>query len=194
MWSAGGKKKDDSDDSSSEEEDSSEEDSDDEAGPSNTAAEELSREDRKKEKKARKDAAIARAKAAAIQVGDLPPSESESEGDDMPANPNHSKAARKQLQAPTEEEVDEAAAGVSKMTVKPTKPKQPQSRRERESMEAAQAKERYMKLHLAGKTEQAQNDMERLKAIREKREAERARKEVCVGPKSDFKFNLSPAN
>lgn len=178
MWSAGGKKKDDSDDSSSEEEDS-EEESDDEAGPSNTTAEDVSREDRKKEKKARKEAAIARAKAAAIQVGDLPPSDSEEEeDDDMPANPNHSKAARKQLQAPTEEEVDEAAAGVAKMTVK-----QPQSRRERDSMEAAQAKERYMKLHLAGKTEQAQSDMERLKAIREKREAERARKEVCTAPK-----------
>lgn len=184
MWSAGAKKKEDSDDESSSEEDSDEE-SDDEAGPSNTTAEDVSREDRKKEKKARKEAAIARAKAAAIQVGDLPPSDSEEEDDDMPANPNHSKAARKQLQAPTEDEVEEAAAGVAKMTVK-----QPQSRRERESMEAAQAKERYMKLHLAGKTDQAQADMERLKAIREKREAERARKEVCTVPKSQI---ISPS-
>ncbi|KUI58230.1 hypothetical protein VP1G_05539 [Cytospora mali] len=175
MWGAGKEKEDSSDEDESSEEES-EEESDDEAGPSNSAAQEdLSREERKKEKKARKEAAIARAKAAAIQVGDLPPSDSEEEEvDDMPANPNHSKAARKQLQAPTEDEVEEATKSVSKMSVS----KQPQSRRERESMEAAQAKERYMKLHLAGKTEQAQADMERLRAIREKREAERARKEA----------------
>lgn len=179
MWSAGGKKKDDSDDSddsSSEEEDSDE--SDDEAGPSNTTAEDVSREDRKKEKKARKDAAIARAKAAAIQVGDLPPSESEEEDDDMPANPNHSKAARKQLLAPTEEEeVDKAAAGVAKMTVK-----QPQSRREREALQKAQNKAKYDKLHAEGKTDQAQADLGRLKLIREARELDRARKEVCDAP------------
>lgn len=176
MWSADAKNKDDdsSEDDSSEEEESEEESGDD-AGASSAAAQDVSREDRKKEKKARKEAAIARAKAAAVQVGDLPPSDSEEEedDDDMPANPNHSKAARKQTRPPVKSDVDEAAEGVAKMSVK-----QPQSRRERESLEAAQAKERYMKLHLAGKTEQAQADMERLKAIREKREAERARKEV----------------
>lgn len=187
MWSNNAQKKD--DDSSDEDSSESESDSDsDDAGPSNSAAQDVSREDRKKEKKARKDAAIARAKAASVQVGDLPPSDSESseEDNDMPANPNHSKAARKQTQAPVvKDDVDEAAEGVSKMTVN----KQPQSRRERESMEAAQAKERYMKLHLAGKTEQAQADMERLKAIREKREAEKARKDVSVCPR---KSRLEP--
>lgn len=176
MWGGPQKNEDDSSDDDSSEEDSDEE-SDDGAGPSNSAAQELSREERKKEKKAKKDAAIARAKAAAIQVGDLPPSDSESEEeeeDNMPANPNHSKAARKQLKPQTEDEVEEAAKGVSKLSVK-----QPQSRREREASEAAAAKERYMKLHLAGKTDQAQADMERLRAIREKREAEKARKDVC---------------
>ncbi|KAK0611602.1 casein kinase substrate phosphoprotein PP28-domain-containing protein [Immersiella caudata] len=177
MWSADArKKKDDSDedseDDSSEEEE--EEDSDEDAGPSAAAAE-LSREDRKKEKKARKEAALARARAQAVQVGDLPPSDSEEESDDgMPANPNHSKAARNQTKvAPPTKEVDEAAEGVKAMKVSGTP-----NRRERESMEAAAAKERYLKMHEAGKTDEAKADLARLKLIREKREAEAARKQV----------------
>lgn len=171
MWSTDAKKKDESD-SEEESDEESEEESDDGAGPSNAAAQELSREDRKKEKKARKDAAIARAKAAAVQVGDLPPSDgdSEEEDDDMPANPNHSKAARKQLEPV---KVDEATEAVSGLSIK-----QPQSRREREALEAAQAQARYRKLHEEGKTDQAKADLERLAAIREKREADKARKEV----------------
>lgn len=178
MWAEDAPKEDDSDEETSSEEDSDEE-SDDDAGPSNStaAAQELSREERKKEKKARKEAAIARAKAGNIQVGDLPPSDSEEEEEeDMPANPNHSKAARKQLIAPTPD-VDEATAGVSKLAVKN---QQPQSRRERESLEAAQAKERYMRLHEAGKTDEAKADLERLRKIREDREAAAARRKVRI--------------
>ncbi|KAK8014851.1 casein kinase substrate phosphoprotein pp28 protein [Apiospora arundinis] len=52
------------------------------------------------------------------------------------------------------------------------------SRRERESMEAAAAKERYRKLHEAGKTDEAKADMARLALIREKRAAEAARKQA----------------
>jgi hypothetical protein len=181
MWSADARKKkdeDDSDASSEEEEDSDEEeeDSDEEAaaGPSGTVA--LSREDRKKEKKAKKEAAAARAKAAAVQVGDLPPSDSDEDSDDaMPANPNHSRAARNQTKIASKSAVDEAAEGVKDLKVS----SMPQSRRERESMEAAQAKERYMKLHEAGKTDEAKADLARLRLIREKREAEAARKQVC---------------
>ncbi|KAL1861816.1 hypothetical protein Daus18300_008632 [Diaporthe australafricana] len=172
MWSTDAKKKDESD-SDEESDEESEEESDDDAGPSNAAAQELSREDRKKEKKARKDAAIARAKAGAVQVGDLPPSDGESDDDDdddMPVNPNHSKAARKQLEPVS---VDEAAEAVSGLSIK-----QPQSRREREALEAAQAQARYRKLHEEGKTDQAKADLERLAAIREKREADKARKEA----------------
>jgi len=178
MWSADAKKKKDGEDGSSEEESSeeeSEEESDDDAaGPSGAAAE-LSREDRKKEKKARKDAALARARAQAVQVGDLPPSDSEESSDEDPmlANPNHSKASRNQAKAPVVP-VDDAAEGVKKLAVSGTP-----SRRERESMEAAQAKERYRKMHEAGKTDEAKADIARLKLIREKREAESARKQVC---------------
>jgi hypothetical protein len=178
MWSADArKKKDDSDDDSEEgssEEEEEEEDSDEDAGPSAAAAE-LSREDRKKEKKARKEAALARARAQAVEVGDLPPSDSEEESDDaMPANPNHSKAARSQTKVviPTKD-VDETAEGVKAMKVSGTP-----NRRERESMEAAAAKERYRKMHEAGKTDEAKADLARLKLIREKREAEAARKQV----------------
>ncbi|KAK5662591.1 hypothetical protein OQA88_8505 [Cercophora sp. LCS_1] len=174
MWSADAKKKDDDDseEESEEEESSEEEDSDEEAGPSGAAAA-ASREDRKKEKKARKEAAAARAKQQAVQVGDLPPSDSEEDSDDdMPANPNHSKAARSQTKAPTKA-VEEVAEGVKALKVSGTP-----SRRERESMEAAQAKERYRKLHEAGKTDEAKADLARLKLIREKREAEAARKQA----------------
>ena len=90
----------------------------------------------------------------------------------MPANPNHSKAARNQTKTVISTDVDEATEGVKALDV------QPQSRRERESLEAAQAKERYRKLHEAGKTDEAKADLARLRVIREKREAEAARKQV----------------
>lgn len=183
MWAVDAQQKrpeDDSEGSSEEEEESSEEESDDDgAGPSSAqsqAAAELSREERRREKKARKEAAIARAKKP-VEVGDLPPSASEEEDEEdgnMPANPNHSRKARNQTKVSS---VDEAAEAVQKLTVAP-------SRREREAMEAAAAKERYRKLHEAGKTDQAKEDLARLKLIREKREAEAARKQVCFGSPS----------
>ncbi|KUL83243.1 hypothetical protein ZTR_10489 [Talaromyces verruculosus] len=52
------------------------------------------------------------------------------------------------------------------------------SRREREALEAQQARERYMKLHMEGKTDEARADMERLRLVRERREAEKARREA----------------
>ncbi|XP_076154444.1 pdgfa associated protein 1a [Alosa pseudoharengus] len=44
------------------------------------------------------------------------------------------------------------------------------SRREREEIEKQQAKERYMKLHLEGKTDQARADLARLAIIKKQRE------------------------
>ncbi|KAK1774913.1 casein kinase substrate phosphoprotein PP28-domain-containing protein [Copromyces sp. CBS 386.78] len=182
MWSSGAKKN----DSESEEESEEEESSEDEAGPSGSKGPkvELTREELKAQKKARKEAAIARAKAAAVQVGDLPPSDSEEESEDddapMPANPNHSKAARKQTQKPVApkaaaESDDEATAGVKKLSIADSAPG---NRKEREAAAAAAAKERYQKLHEAGKTDQAKADLARLKLIREKREQEAARKQA----------------
>lgn len=188
MWDPNASKQDASDDDDDDDdEDSSEDESDDEPGPSSAApAQELSREDRRAAKKAKKDAAIAKAKRENVQVGDLPPSESEeeSEDDNMPANPNHSKAARKQADAPPkqpdDDEVAEATASVAKLAV--DKGKGGMTRKERESAEAAAAKERYMKAHLAGKTDEAKADMARLAKIREDRARQKALRDVCSLP------------
>ncbi|XP_015215970.2 pdgfa associated protein 1b isoform X1 [Lepisosteus oculatus] len=51
------------------------------------------------------------------------------------------------------------------------------SRREREEIEKQKAKERYMKMHLAGKTEQAKADLARLAIIRKQREDAARKKE-----------------
>ncbi|KAM0322438.1 hypothetical protein ACHAQA_009505 [Verticillium albo-atrum] len=162
MWAADAKEKGSADESSEEEEseeDSEASDADEDKGP-------VSREERKKQAKARKDAAIAKKKAQAVEVGDMPPTDSEEESDDdMPANPNHSKAARNQTKPVDVEEVTE---GVKNLTAA--------NRKERESAEALVAKEKYRRLHEAGKTDEAKADMARLRLIREQREAEGARR------------------
>lgn len=164
--------------STSEEEESSEEESSSEEEDVNKPA--LSREERRAAAKAKKEAAIAKKKGVP-QPGDMPSSsEEESEDEDMPANPNHSKAARNQAKA-APVSVDEAAEGVKELSVGGKgkgKPVGELSRREREAVQAQQAKERYQKLHEAGKTDEAKADLARLKLIREKREAEAARKQV----------------
>ncbi|KAF4907022.1 28 kDa heat- and acid-stable phosphoprotein [Colletotrichum viniferum] len=167
MWSADTKK----DDSGSYEDDSEEESEEESDSDDAKPQAEQSRADRKAAAKARKEAAIAKKKGQAVEVGDLPPSDSEEESDDdMPANPNHSKAARNQTKAPPKE-VEEATEGVKKLAVA-------NNRKERESMEAALAKERYRKLHEAGKTDEAKADMARLRLIREQRAADAARREA----------------
>ncbi|CAK7240879.1 MAG: hypothetical protein STHCBS139747_002332 [Sporothrix thermara] len=179
MWGENDQKKDSDDDSSEEDssEESEEEDDSDGNGKGVAAVAAASREDRKKEKKARKEAAIARAKGQAVQVGDLPSSDDESEDEALPANPNHSRAARSQTKAPAAKvDVDSAANAVKEMSISSSAA--PQSRRERESMEAQLAKERYRKLHEQGKTDEAKADLARLKIIREKRAAEAARKQA----------------
>ncbi|XP_028311004.1 pdgfa associated protein 1b isoform X2 [Gouania willdenowi] len=51
------------------------------------------------------------------------------------------------------------------------------SRREREELEKQKAKERYMKMHLAGKTDQAKSDLARLAIIKKQREEAARKKE-----------------
>lgn len=141
----------------------------------------MTREERRAAAKAKKEAAIARKKGQ-VQAGDMPSSSEEESDDDMPANPNHSKAARNQAKsAPVN--VDEATEGVKDLSVEGKgkgKPLAELSRREREAVQAQQARERYQKLHEAGKTDEAKADLARLKVIREKREAEAARKQVGI--------------
>ena len=165
---------------SEEEEDSEEEESSSEEDTNKPA---LTREERRAAAKAKKEAAIRRKQGKVPEPGDLP-SSSEDDSDDMPmpANPNHSKAARKQAEAPPVE-VEEATEGVKDMSVGGKgkgKPLAELSRREREAIQAQQAKERYQKLHEAGKTDEAKADLARLKLIREKREQEAARKQVST--------------
>merc|ERR1711894_27062 len=57
------------------------------------------------------------------------------------------------------------------------------SRREREEVEKQQAKERYQKMHMQGKTEEARADLARLALIRKQREEASKKKQVkrCQG-------------
>ncbi|QUC17180.1 uncharacterized protein UV8b_01421 [Ustilaginoidea virens] len=164
MWST--EAKDQPEDEEPDEDDS--EEGSDQDGPSNDATGSENREDRKALKKARKEAAIAKQKSRTVEVGDMPSSDDESD-DGMPANPNHSKAARKQ--AKSTDEVDEIAEGVKNMDA-------PGNRKEREALEAAAAKERYLKMQAEGKTDQAKADLARLKLIREQRAADAARRQA----------------
>jgi hypothetical protein len=165
--------------SSEEEEEDSEEESSEEENANKPT---ITREERRAATKAKKEAAIARKKGQVAQPGDLPSSSEDESGEDMPANPNHSKAARNQAKA-APVNVDEATEGVKDMSVGGKgkgKPVAELSRREREALQAQQAKEKYQKLHEAGKTDEAKADLARLKLIREKREAEAARKQVSL--------------
>ncbi|TGO22285.1 hypothetical protein BPAE_0174g00060 [Botrytis paeoniae] len=159
------------DDSSSEEEEESEEESSEE---DEEEKQEMTREQRRAAAKAKKEAAIKKKNQKVAQVGDLPTdSEEESEDDDMPANPNHSKAARNQAKAPPKS-VDEVAGDVAKMNI--SKKPQELSRKEREAIEAQKKREAYQRLHLAGKTDEAQADLARLTKVREERRLAAERK------------------
>lgn len=136
----------------------------------------MTREQRRAAAKAKKEAAIKKKNQKVAQVGDLPTdSEEESEDDDMPANPNHSKAARNQAKAPPKS-VDEVAGDVAKMSI--NKKPQELSRKEREAIEAQKKREAYQRLHLAGKTDEAQADLARLAKVREERRLAAERKAV----------------
>lgn len=165
--------------SSSEEEESSEEDSsEDEEDPNKP---EMTREQRRAAAKAKKEAAIRKKSLKAAAPGDMPSSssedeeeeEEEEEEDDLaPANPNHTAKSRNQASAAPIQPSD----GPSKPSKKV--PASQLSRREREALEKEQAKERYDKLHAAGKTDEARADLARLSLIKEKREQEAARKKA----------------
>jgi hypothetical protein len=162
--------------SEEEEEESEEESSGDEPGPSSLSpAEGTTREQRRAAAKAKKGAAIAKKQQTAAKPGDLPPSddEEESEDEDMPANPNHTAKSRSQA-AGVPAVPNGAAAGADSQS----RDKSQLSRRERETIQSQQARERYLKLHAEGKTDEARADLARLAIVRERREAERARKEA----------------
>ncbi|KAF2008198.1 hypothetical protein P154DRAFT_516902 [Amniculicola lignicola CBS 123094] len=175
MWGEQPVKEENEDDD--DEEESSEEESEDE-GPQ----QELSREERRAAAKARKAAAIAKKSQKVAEPGDLPSSsEEEDEEDDgeLPSNPNHTAKARSQAAAPKVPVAAEASTPKAKADGKAkTEDLSQLSRREREAIQAQQSKERYEKLHAEGKTDQARADLERLALVRERREAESARKKA----------------
>lgn len=91
-------------------------------------------------------------------------SEDESSSDDEPQK-------RKGVEGLIEIENPNRVAQKSKKVVEidVSEPKE-LSRREREEIEKQKAKERYMKLHLEGKTDQAKADLARLAIIKKQRE------------------------
>ncbi|KAF8423878.1 casein kinase substrate phosphoprotein PP28-domain-containing protein [Tirmania nivea] len=119
-----------------------ESDSGDEEDEGTTA---MTREERRAADKVRKEAAIARKKAAAATSDD----EEEEEDSASIGNPN---LAPENPNAPG----NASSGGIS--------------RRAREAKEAAAAKERWQKMHLAGKTDEAKADLARLALIKKERE------------------------
>lgn len=130
----------------------------------------MTREARRAAAKAKKQAALLKRNKAPAQPGDLPPSDSEGEDEDLPINPNHTAKSRSQLVKNDDSDEEKPKKVVKDLSQL--------SRREREAIEAQQARERYLKLHAEGKTEEARSDLARLAIIREQREAERARKQA----------------
>lgn len=128
----------------------------------------MSREERKKYKKEQKELAIAKKRDAAIEPGDMPSEPEEaSDDDDMPANPNHTKAARSQAQAQPGEnnDVEEVTEGVKKLATT----RNPVQGKEQLRAQEAQAKD----------AAKVATDLERLAEVRRDREERKAIRQVC---------------
>ncbi|KAL4805269.1 major facilitator superfamily domain-containing protein [Aspergillus unguis] len=192
----------------SEEEDGSTEESSDEssneAGPSDSKPSfpnksndptqpELTREERRALARAKKAAGAARRTQGPTQPGDLPPSDSESDEPQVSGIGlnNHTKGKAKADSEGSDLDADLPA----NPNLKPKKvdedgeevgEKGQLSRREREAIEAQQARERYMKLHAEGKTDEARADLARLAIVKERREVERSRKEAEKEEKAEI--------
>ena len=118
----------------------------------------MGRGERKALKKARKEAALRKAAERSVQVGDLPPSDSESEAEAPqpgPATGGSQTRGRASLLS-ADEDLDRQ---FSRMAVGTSKAKKDPS--------------------AEIKSEQMKADLERLRVIRERRESEAARKQVC---------------
>ncbi|KAL4907626.1 hypothetical protein BDW74DRAFT_166315 [Aspergillus multicolor] len=149
---------------------------------------ELSREERRAAAKAKKAAVAARKAQGPAQPGDLPPSDSESETPVTNGNMNQGKASA----AAADSEDSDLDLPSNPNYTKPKKMHDDEdgeaqlSRREREAIEAQQARERYMKLHAEGKTDEARADLARLAIVKERREQERLRKEAEKEEKAEL--------
>mmetsp|Transcript_15176 Transcript_15176/g.26008 ORF Transcript_15176/g.26008 Transcript_15176/m.26008 type:complete len:217 (-) Transcript_15176:802-1452(-) len=149
----------DAEDGDSDEEGDSEE-GEDEAKPSTSG-------EKKKEKKPKDHGA----------PGELPPSSDEEESDEEESDKRKGVSGLIDIQNPNRAAKKFIKASDLDPTAKPEL-----SRREREEIEKQRAKEAYMKLHLAGKTDEAKADLSRLAAIRKEREeAQKKRDEEKKG-------------
>ncbi|KAF7978193.1 hypothetical protein HWV62_1406 [Athelia sp. TMB] len=138
----------DSDEDSEEEEEEEEESSEEEAAPSASAEPEMTRAERREMKKKQN------AKAQPKKKG----SDDEEEDDDEDLiNPNHV---------------------TKKLNITDLGKDRELTRREREEKEKADAKDRYWKLHLQGKTDQAKADLGRLAKIKADREQAAAKRQA----------------
>ncbi|XP_077172708.1 28 kDa heat- and acid-stable phosphoprotein [Paroedura picta] len=99
--------------------------------------------------------------------------ESEEEEEDEDYQPKH-KGVEGMIDIENPNRVAQAAKKVTQIDLEGPREL---SRREREEIEKQKAKERYMKMHLAGKTEQAKADLARLAIIRKQREEAAKKKE-----------------
>ncbi|KAG8699401.1 hypothetical protein FRC08_005331 [Ceratobasidium sp. 394] len=135
-----------------EDEEDDEEEEEEEEAPSSSAQPELSRAERKALKKKQG----AKQKGGAIGTIKEAGSGEESQDDSDLVNPNH--------------------VAMKNLSISDISAPRELTRREREAKESKEAKERYWKLHQAGKTEQAKNDLARLAEIRKKREAAAAQR------------------
>ncbi|RVD80927.1 uncharacterized protein DFL_008811 [Arthrobotrys flagrans] len=163
MWDDGPREKEEESEEESEEEESEEEESDGgttNAGPSKpklpVATDEISRDERRAARKALKEAKRAQLSkgVAGLSLSDDEEEEEEEEEEVPPPQQQQQKTPR-----------GLPSGNLNAGNVEPT-----MSRREREAAEAAAAKERYRKLHEAGKTEEAKSDLARLALIRKERE------------------------
>ena len=116
----------------------------------------MTRDERRAAERARKEAIVRKKAAAAVS------DEEEEEEEDDPAPIGNPNLAPANPNAPG----NASSGGIS--------------RREREAKEAAAAKERWQKMHLAGKTDEARADLARLALIRKERE-EKAKQRQAGG-------------
>ncbi|EPS40800.1 hypothetical protein H072_5322 [Dactylellina haptotyla CBS 200.50] len=151
---------------SEEEEEDSEEESGDEAKPSTSklpvaavATGEMTRDERRAAQKAAKEAKRAQLSKGVASMSLEDSEEEEEEEEEAPKQKPKAIAPAQGF----------PAGNPNAGNLEPT-----MSRREREAAEAAAAKERYRKLHEAGKTEEAKSDLARLAIIKKERE-EKAR-------------------
>ncbi|KAF8501990.1 casein kinase substrate phosphoprotein PP28-domain-containing protein [Gautieria morchelliformis] len=150
-WAAREKDIDEEESDDEEEQEEEDDDDDDDDDDADLASKPGQPEMSRAERKAAKKAVDQKKKGVADD-------EDEDDEDADLINPNHSSAKTKKL---------------SELNAP-----QPLTRREREQKEKQEAKERYWKAHLAGKTDQAKADLARLSQIRKEREEAQAKRKA----------------